>query len=382
MTDTGTRSGHMVADPASVAAEVAANAGGLDLAGISKVLGGRTIVDDLDLSVGRGELVCLLGPSGCGKTTTLRMIAGFIEPDAGTVSIAGNDVTRLRPERRPTAMVFQSYALWPHMNVFDNVAFGLKLRKLGKAEIAQRVNAMLELVNLTHHARSRPARISGGEQQRVALARALVQRPSVLLLDEPLSNLDAKLRVRVREDIREIQQQLGITTVFVTHDQDEALSISDRVAVMNGGRIEQYSTPGELYRNPATMFVGSFVGSMNSYPGRVESIGSGHAVVLGDAGVRVPVAEVSSTVTDPRTTLAVRPEDVIVTAAGADATPATVERSIPRGHFAELVLGLAGGLTMRAFADTAMGPGSEVGIRWRRALVYNGDTLAVDAMPR
>ncbi|HEY8790317.1 MAG TPA: ABC transporter ATP-binding protein [Actinopolymorphaceae bacterium] len=385
MTDTRIRARQTATDPASVAAEVAANAGGLDLAGIRKVLGGRTIVDNLDLTVGRGELVCLLGPSGCGKTTTLRMIAGFIEPDAGTVSIADNDVTRLRPERRPTAMVFQSYALWPHMNVFDNVAFGLKLRKLGKSEIAQRVDAMLELVNLTHHARSRPARISGGEQQRVALARALVQRPSVLLLDEPLSNLDAKLRVRVREDIREIQQQLGITTVFVTHDQDEALSISDRVAVMNGGRIEQYSSPEELYRNPATLFVGSFVGSMNSFPGRVETIGSGYGVVIGDSGLPIPVDEVSSPVTDARTTVAVRPEDVVVIPAGGSAdtsTPGTVERSIPRGHFAELVLGLGGGLTMRAFADKALEPGSEVGIRWRRALVYNGDTLAVDATTR
>jgi putative spermidine/putrescine transport system ATP-binding protein len=383
MTDIRTRAGRPGTD--SSAADNAAGTGGLDLIAISKVLGGRTIVDDLDLSVRLGELVCLLGPSGCGKTTTLRMIAGFIEPDAGTVSIAGNDVTRLRPERRPTAMVFQSYALWPHMNVFDNVAFGLKLRKLGKTEIAQRVDAMLELVNLTHHARSRPARISGGEQQRVALARALVQRPSVLLLDEPLSNLDAKLRVRVREDIREIQQQLGITTVFVTHDQDEALSISDRVAVMNGGRIEQYSSPEELYRNPATLFVGSFVGSMNSFPGRVDTSSTGCSVVIGDAALRIPVDDVSSAAPGSATTVAVRPEDVVITAAGdsADAsTPATVERSIPRGHFTELVLTLGAGVTMRAFADKALQPGSEVGIRWRRALVYNGDTLAVDAAPR
>jgi len=381
MTDTRARTTEAAAGPA----EVAANAGGLDLVGVSKVLGGRTIVDALDLSVRRGELVCLLGPSGCGKTTTLRMIAGFIEPDAGTVSIADNDVTRVRPERRPTAMVFQSYALWPHMNVFDNVAFGLKLRKLGKAEITQRVDAMLELVNLTHHAHSRPARISGGEQQRVALARALVQRPSVLLLDEPLSNLDAKLRVRVREDIREIQQQLGITTVFVTHDQDEALSISDRVAVMNGGRIEQYSSPGELYRNPATMFVGSFVGSMNSYPGQVSARAAGYAVVIGDAGLRIPVDEVSSANSGSGASVAVRPEDVVIEpiapGAGGIGAPAVVERAIPRGHFAELVLGLAGGLTMRAFADKALEPGSAVGIRWRRALVYNGDVLATDGTP-
>ena len=188
-----------------------------------------------------GELTCLLGPSGCGKTTTLRMIGGFLQPDAGGSSSTAHDVSRLTPERRPTAMVFQNYALWPHMTVFKNVAFGLTLRKLPKREIRERVESVLELVGLTHHMDSYPARISGGEQQRVALARALVLEPKVLLLDEPLSNLDAKLRVRVREDIREIQQRIGITTVFVTHDQDEALSISDRIAVMSGGKVEQYA---------------------------------------------------------------------------------------------------------------------------------------------
>ncbi len=265
---------------------------GLVLTGIGKILGGRTIVDDLDLVVHRGELVCLLGPSGCGKTTTLRMIAGFLEPDAGTVTIDGQDVTRVPPEKRPTAMVFQNYALWPHMSVFDNVAYPLKLRKVPRSEIAVRVHEMLELVNLMHHEKSRPARISGGEQQRVALARALVQRPAVLLLDEPLSNLDAKLRVRVREDIREIQQRLGITTVVVTHDQDEALSISDRVAVMNDGRIEQYSSPVDLYRRPATRFVGGFVGSMNTFEAEVHDSDTG-LVAVTDA-VRVPVVQASS----------------------------------------------------------------------------------------
>ena len=192
---------------------------GLLIDHVSKDLGGRTIVADMQLEVRPHELTCLLGPSGCGKTTTLRMIGGFLQPDAGQILIDGVDVSRLAPERRPTAMVFQNYALWPHMTVFKNVAFGLKLRKLPKAEIRERVESVLELVGLTHHTHSYPARISGGEQQRVALARALVLEPKVLLLDEPLSNLDAKLRVRVREDIREIQQRIGITTVFVTHDQ-------------------------------------------------------------------------------------------------------------------------------------------------------------------
>ena len=211
----------------------AAPAGGLQVSGLSKVLGGRTIIDSLDLSVEEGELVSLLGPSGCGKTTTLRMIGGFLTPDSGTIVVAGRDVTALGAERRPSAMVFQNYALWPHMTVFKNVSYPLRIRKLPKSEIQERVTAVLELVNLLQHKGSRPAQISGGEQQRVALARALVQEPDLLLLDEPLSNLDAKLRVKVREDIREIQQRLGITTVIVTHDQDEALSMSDRIAVMN-----------------------------------------------------------------------------------------------------------------------------------------------------
>jgi putative spermidine/putrescine transport system ATP-binding protein len=343
---------------------------GLRLAGVGKELGGRSIVADLDLTVARGELVCLLGPSGCGKTTTLRMIAGFLVPDAGVVEIDGTDVTALPPERRPTAMVFQNYALWPHMSVFDNVAFGLKVRKVAKAEITERVEEMLELVNLTHHVRSRPGRISGGEQQRVALARALVQRPAVLLLDEPLSNLDAKLRVRVREDIRAIQQRLGITTVVVTHDQDEALSMSDRVAVMNAGRIEQFSTPTELYRWPATGFVGGFVGAMNTYPGTLEA---DVAVLAG--GVRVPLDTGSA---EGGTEIGVRPEDVVLTH-DLTGTDASVTRVVPRGHFTEVVAQLAGAeaQVVRAYLgnDATSGeglpePGDRVRVRFRRALAY------------
>ena len=240
-------------------------------------------------------MVRLLGPSGCGKTTTLRMIAGFLEPERGRRHRGSATSPTCRPSGRPTAMVFQNYALWPHMSVFDNIAFGLRLRQ--DAEGGDRTGSRgLELVGLTHHIRSRPTRISGGEQQRVALARALVQEPKVLLLDEPLSNLDAKLRVRVREDIREIQQRLGITTVFVTHDQDEALSISDRVAVMNAGRIEQYAAPAELYRSPATTFVGGFVGATNTLRGRLEGDAAGPAVVLsvGSGELRVPVGRPTS----------------------------------------------------------------------------------------
>ncbi|MDQ6895891.1 MAG: ABC transporter ATP-binding protein [Actinomycetota bacterium] len=367
-----------------------ADAGGLTLRGVNKVLGGRAIVDNLDLVVEKGELVCLLGPSGCGKTTTLRMVAGFLEPDEGSILIEGTDVTDLPPERRPTAMVFQNYALWPHMSVFDNIAFGLKLRKRPKGEIRDKVGEVLELVGLTHHTNARPARISGGEQQRVALARALVQEPKVLLLDEPLSNLDAKLRVRVREDIREIQQRLGMTTVVVTHDQDEALSISDRVAVMNGGRIEQYAEPVELYRSPATTFVGGFVGATNALTGRIRHEDGRAWAVLGDVRVPVEATNLASGQSSAEgDTISVRPEDVVVTAGGRDersGVPASLGRVIPRGHFTEVVVRLGAGgaggaeddaTTVRAYVDAGAvgGAGDQHVVRFRRALVYRDGHL-------
>jgi putative spermidine/putrescine transport system ATP-binding protein len=342
---------------------------GLELSAISKVLGGRTIIDDLDLSVEPGELVCLLGPSGCGKTTTLRTIGGFIRADAGSVVIDGRDVGHLPPERRPTAMVFQNYALWPHMTVFDNVGFGLKLRKLGRAEIRRRVEETLELVGLTHHLKSHPAQISGGEQQRVALARALVLEPKVLLLDEPLSNLDAKLRVRVREDIREIQQRLRITTVFVTHDQDEALSVADRIAVMNGGRVEQYAGPDELYRLPRTRFVAEFVGTMNFYQGAA----SPGTVELGADGVTVPCTSVSGTGAD--VTVAVRPEDVRLSPDGAG-VDVEVVREVPRGHYKEVLASFGAG-TVRAFVASDFAQ-SRAKLTFTRALVYRDDVLVSD----
>jgi ABC-type Fe3+/spermidine/putrescine transport system ATPase subunit len=341
---------------------------GLRIERVSKDLGGRTIVDDLDLDVQAGELTCLLGPSGCGKTTTLRMIGGFLFPDRGRILIDGRDVSGLSPERRPTAMVFQNYALWPHMTVFKNVAFGLKLRKLGKQEITERVERILELVGLTHHIHSFPARISGGEQQRVALARALVLEPKVLLLDEPLSNLDAKLRVRVREDIREIQQRIGITTVFVTHDQDEALSISDRIAVMSGGKVEQYADARNLYRWPETTFVAGFVGAMNFYEG---ATGPGTVVLPG--GVVVPCEDLSSGEGGGDWRIAVRPEDVHVAPSG-DGAEAQVVREVPRGHYKELVL-QAGSNDVRAFVPADLPVTDTVRFAFTRALLYRDGAL-------
>ncbi|MDQ0757360.1 ABC transporter ATP-binding protein [Arthrobacter sp. B3I4] len=330
---------------------------GLEITGLSKVLGGRTIIDDLNLSVNEGELVSLLGPSGCGKTTTLRMIAGFLTPDQGSIKVAGRDVTALGADKRPSAMVFQNYALWPHMTVFKNVAFPLKLRKLPKAEIEEHVSNVLGLVNLLHHKHSRPGQISGGEQQRVALARALVQEPDLLLLDEPLSNLDAKLRVKVREDIREIQQRLGITTVIVTHDQDEALSMSDRIAVMNNGRIEQYSTPAELYAQPKTAFVAGFIGTMNRIEGTYRD------------GVILPGEDV----------VGIRPEDVVFSAVQVPGShPATVERIVPRGHFHEVLLQRADA-KLRAYISGDVPPlGSSGFVRINKAMTFRDDQLVSD----
>jgi ABC-type Fe3+/spermidine/putrescine transport system ATPase subunit len=253
------------------------------------------------------------------------------------------------------------------MTVFKNVSFGLKLRKLPKREIKERVEAVLELVGLTHHLHSYPARISGGEQQRVALARALVLEPKVLLLDEPLSNLDAKLRVRVREDIREIQQRIGITTVFVTHDQDEALSISDRIAVMSAGNVEQYADARELYREPATMFVANFVGAMNVYRG-TASPGS---VELAD-GTRVPCDDLSGH-GEGEWEIGVRPEDVSISADG-DGAEAIALREVQRGHFKELVLRM-GEHEVRAFVSPELESGGPLRVRFTRALLYRDELL-------
>lgn len=241
----------------------------LTLTNIQKSFGAVKVVHDFNMSIDKGEFVSFLGPSGCGKTTILRMVAGFETPSGGTITIDGKDQSRLKPNQRNIGMVFQAYALFPNMNVFDNVAFGLKVAGKPKDEIQARVTEMLKLIHLKHLADRYPYQMSGGQQQRVALARALAPKPQVLLLDEPLSALDAKIRVSLREEIRQIQRQLGITTIFVTHDQEEALSISDRVVVMNAGRADQIGTPFEIYNRPATRFVASFVGTLNLIEAKV-----------------------------------------------------------------------------------------------------------------
>ncbi len=245
------------------------------LRGVTKRYGNVAAVDNVSLEVRDGEIFTLLGPSGCGKTTTLRIIAGFETPDKGEILFDDEDVTYLKPYLRGTAMVFQNYALWPHMTVYDNVAYGLKLRKLPKEEVRRRVKQALELVGLEGLEDRYPLQLSGGQQQRVALARAIVVEPKVLLLDEPLSNLDAKLRLRMREEIVSLQRRLGITTIYVTHDQEEAMSISDRIAVMNRGKVLQVDTPHGIYRRPRSFFVATFIGRTTILRGVVDDFSDG-----------------------------------------------------------------------------------------------------------
>ncbi|MBW6401659.1 ABC transporter ATP-binding protein [Roseomonas sp. HJA6] len=247
----------------------------LTLSGLTKAYGRLTVVDSVDLTLEEGEFVSLLGPSGCGKTTTLRMIAGFVDPTGGSIAVDGTVLSApgavVPPERRGMSMIFQSYAIWPNMTVEENVAFGLKLRKLTREETRRRVGEILEVVQLSHLAHRYPAELSGGQQQRVALARAIVVKPAVLLLDEPLSNLDANLREEMRFEIRRLHDEFRITTVYVTHDQAEAMATSDRIAVMNAGRIEQVDAPHLLYTRPRTRFVAGFVGRTNLLEAQVTS---------------------------------------------------------------------------------------------------------------
>ena len=241
---------------------------------VTKVYDDETVIDTFNAEIKDGEFITLLGPSGCGKTTLLRMIAGFRKPSTGSISIAGkivsDDTTFVPPERRGIGMVFQTYAVWPHMNVFDNVAYPLKIQKLKKDEIKKRVDAILEIVHLSQYEKRMPSQLSGGQQQRVALGRALVAEPKLLLLDEPLSNLDAKLRESMRFEIKDIQKKLGITVVYVTHDQVEAMTMSDRVFLINNGVVQQVGSPLEIYRHPVNQFVANFVGKANFLKGTVS----------------------------------------------------------------------------------------------------------------
>ncbi len=286
----------------------------LELSNIQKSFGSVQVVKNFNMAIEKGEFISFLGPSGCGKTTVLRMIAGFETVSSGSITIAGQDQTHLKPNQRNIGMVFQAYALFPNMTVGQNVAFGLKVAKKPKDEIESTVKEMLGLIHLGHLSDRFPYQLSGGQQQRVALARALAIRPRVLLLDEPLSALDAKIRVSLREEIRSIQRKLGITTVFVTHDQEEALSISDRIVVMNEGRADQIGSPFEVYNFPATRFVASFVGTLNMLAGTVADAGAGRILVDGQS--LVTGRDRAKLQNGAACTLALRPEAVRLGAAG------------------------------------------------------------------
>ncbi|MGN6142778.1 MAG: ABC transporter ATP-binding protein [Mesorhizobium sp.] len=280
----------------------------LSIQHVEKSFGATKVVHDFNLDVEAGEFVSFLGPSGCGKTTVLRMVAGFEEPSAGHIFVGGKDITRLRPNQRNIGMVFQAYALFPNLTVAQNIGFGLRVAGASRAEIDKRVAEMLALISLPQMADRYPYQLSGGQQQRIALARALAPKPKLLLLDEPLSALDAKVRVSLREEIRSIQKELGITTIFVTHDQEEALSISDRIAVMYGGKAEQVGAPFEIYNRPATRFVANFVGTLNVLEGTVTDASAGTVRVASqDVALK---GKLDGSRTGDTLSLALRPEAI------------------------------------------------------------------------
>lgn len=327
-------------------------------------------VSSIHLEVEKGELVTLLGPSGCGKTTVLRSIGGFLAPDSGDILIEGRSVIQLPPEKRPTSMVFQSYNLWSHMTVYDNLAFGLKIRKMPKADIRAAVTDALKLVRMPGFEKKYPSELSGGQQQRIALARSLLLKPAVLLLDEPFSALDAKLRHEMREELREIQMQTGLTMVFVTHDQEEALSLSDRIVVMNSGRIEQIAEPRQIYDEPATLYVAGFIGKMNFLEGVADErhIRIGSLSFPNGKRLSGPV------------TVAVRPEDVSLGGLPehGEVLEGKIKQVMVLGHYAEVTVELAELGILRTFqakeATQHLGIGQEVSVTIARIIGYPAKT--------
>lgn len=335
----------------------------VEFRGLRRTFGATTALDGLDLEIHPGELLAMLGPSGCGKTTALRTVAGFERPDAGMVLMDGEDITNIPAHRRDVGMVFQSYSLFPHLTAVDNVAFGLRMQGAGKSTRRVRAMELLELVGLAQHSARYPSQLSGGQQQRIALARALALQPRVLLLDEPLSALDAQVRQTLREEIRRLQQQLGITTLFVTHDQEEALSMADRVAVMRSGRMEQCAPPTELYERPATAFVAEFVGVMSRIPGQLEAGGRAVHVLGRSLPVHGELPGSTGSGSGARNVdVLVRPETLGVTAD--DDGTSRIAAATFRGATTRLTVRLPDG--GEAFADvstaaaTALGAGTAV----------------------
>jgi spermidine/putrescine transport system ATP-binding protein len=347
-------------------------------------------VDRVSLDIRTGEFFSMLGPSGCGKTTTLRMIGGFELPSAGRIELRGRNVTTDPPDKRPVNMVFQNYALFPHLDVAGNIAFGLRRKGVEKAETTRRVAEALELVHLAGYDRRKPNQLSGGQQQRVALARALVNRPNVLLLDEPLGALDLKLRKALQVELKRVQTEVGITFVYVTHDQEEALTMSDRIAVMNRGRVEQLGTPEELYERPRTRFVADFIGTTNLLRGTIEGMDSGCAVVRLESGDRCRVAGVD---TVGRTLdLSLRPEAIAIDRpngavhAPLDRLGATVEQVAYLGAAVQYRVRTPGGLSMSVLASkvgSRFVRGDDVELAWppTEALVLDEPTGQKEELP-
>ena len=351
------------------------------LSGITKRFGDFVAVDDLNLDIYEGEFFSLLGPSGCGKTTTLRMIAGFEEPTQGEISVAGEQVQGVPPYRRPVNTVFQSYAIFPHLNVFDNVAFGLRRAKVPKDEVASRVADACEMVQLAGFEKRKPGMLSGGQQQRVALARALVNRPKVLLLDEPLGALDLKLRKEMQLELKSLQEEVGITFVYVTHDQEEALTMSDRIAVINEGKVQQLAGPTTLYETPANRFVAGFIGQTNVFSGTVEAADGDKVTLRTREGLRVEAVarEQAPPKEGEESHAAVRPEKVRFGESGDNVSAAEVKQVVYLGASTQYIAELEGGgklvlYQQNAFDAARPSEGDEVTVSWdaRNCLVLGG----------
>ncbi|MEJ0015907.1 MAG: ABC transporter ATP-binding protein [Acetobacteraceae bacterium] len=348
----------------------------IEVTNVTKAYGSMIAVRDVSFAVQKGHVVSLLGPSGCGKTTIMRMIAGLIEPTDGDIAIKGRSVARVPVHRRNIGMLFQNYALFPHLNVADNVAFGLRMRRLPDKQVQTRVADALAMVRLDGFAERLPHALSGGQQQRVALARALVIEPSVLLLDEPFGALDKKLRDNMQIELRQLQQRLNITTLMVTHDQDEALTLSDRIAVMRDGRIEQFDGPGEIYENPATKFVAGFIGTSNFFEGRVASAAGGSVAIESSAGVAL-VANGTAAPGD-KAVIALRPESIRVLPAeaateGPNRVPAVIETVIYRGINTQYILRMPNGEPLMVIRQNDEGGGPVAGLGHGASVIASWD---------
>ncbi len=353
----------------------------VNLSGVTKRFGGFVAVDNLNLDIYEGEFFSLLGPSGCGKTTTLRMIAGFEEPTEGNISVAGEPVQGIPPYRRPVNTVFQSYAIFPHLNVFDNVAFGLRRTGVRGEELRQRVTEACEMVQLGGFEKRKPGMLSGGQQQRVALARALVNRPKVLLLDEPLGALDLKLRKEMQLELKNLQEEVGITFIYVTHDQEEALTMSDRIAVMSDGLVQQIADPAPLYELPRNRFVANFIGQANLFSGIVESVSGERVTLVTPDGMKVEAIAQEGLDPEPGSEIhaAVRPEKVRFGDTGDNVCAAEVRQVVYMGVSTQYITGLPGGEKLVLYQQnvhdaSGFEVGEEVSVAWdaRNCLLLGG----------